>query len=55
VFRKDLDLLRVDPDRVREPNVRADPTDFLHIPNGTVTEALQAELFLIFGLCQVSM
>lgn len=33
-----------------EPHVAADPVHFLHVPDGAMTELLQAELFLIFGL-----
>src|SRR6266540_6754938 len=53
MFCKNLDLFVIDPDRVREPNVSAHPIYFLHIPNGTMPEALQAELLFVFGLCQV--
>ena len=54
VFGKDLDLFVVDPDRVRKPDVIADPIHFLHVPDGTMTEPLQAELFLVFGLGEMS-
>ncbi len=49
VLRKDLDLLVVDPDRVRKPDVIPHPIDFLHVPNGAMTEFLQAELLFIFS------
>ncbi len=33
----------------------AHPVHFLHVPDGTMPEFLQAELFLVFGLGQMSM
>ena len=53
VLCKDPDLLIVDPDRVGEPDIVPHPAHFLHVPDGTVPEALQAELLFIFCFCQV--
>jgi hypothetical protein len=50
VFGEDFYLFIVHPDRVREPNVAADPVHFLHVPNRTMTEFFQTKLFLVFGL-----
>ncbi len=55
MFCKDLDLFVIDPYRVREPYVVPHPIYFLHIGDRAMTEFLQTELFLVFGLCEVSM
>ena len=54
VLCKDRDLLLVDPDRVRKPDVAPHPVHFLHVPDGTMPESLQTELFFIFGLGEMS-
>ena len=54
VLRKDLDLFVIDPDRVRKPDVIPHPIHFLHVPNGTMSKFLQAELFFVFSFCQMS-
>src|ERR1051325_3865985 len=54
VFRKDFYFFVINPHRVREPDVVADPTHFLHVPNGTMSEHLHTELFFVFGLGKMS-
>ena len=53
LLRKHSDLGRVHPHGVRKPDVRSHPVQFLHVAHRAVTEALQAELLLVLGLCQV--
>jgi hypothetical protein len=50
MFGKYLNLFVIDPHRVREPNIVADPIHFLQVSDVTMTEFLQAELFLVFDL-----
>src|SRR5262249_16658921 len=55
MFGQDVDLFLTDPDRVREPHILPYPLHFLHIPDRTMAELLETELFFIFSLGEIPM
>ena len=52
---QDLDLVVLDPHRVREPHILPHPLHVLHIPDRTLPELLETELDFVFGLGEMGM
>ena len=52
---QDVDLVVLDPHRVREPYILPHPLYFLHIPDRTLPECLETELYFVFGLGEMGM
>src|SRR5262245_49940264 len=52
---QDLDLVVLDPHRVREPHILPHPLHVLHIPDRTLPEFLETELDFVFGLGEMGM
>src|SRR5215471_13433167 len=55
MFGQDLDLFLTDPYRVREPHILPHPIHFLHMPDRTMAELLETELFFVLGLGEMCM
>src|SRR5262249_20114172 len=55
MFGQDVDLCVMDPYRVREPHILPHPIHCLHIPDRTLSDLAETELYFVFGLGEMGM